>query len=178
MFTQGLTFAEKRVPGVSLFQMDARQIPFEEEFDVIGAFDVLEHIEEDEGVLHQLRQATKAGGGIILTVPQHRFLWSRIDEYSFHKRRYRRKELVEKVVRAGFEIRRVTSFVSFLLPVMLLSRLRQHGLRGRFDPLAEYRLSHFADTGLEKIMDMERGLIERGVSFPVGGSLLVLAGRK
>lgn len=178
MFHLGLAFAEKRVPGVSLLQMDARRIPFEEEFDVIGAFDVLEHIEEDEAVLHQLRQATRPGGGIVLTVPQHRFLWSRVDEYSFHKRRYTRKELVEKVVRAGFEVRRVTSFVFFLLPVMLLSRLRQHGRQGRFDPLAEYRLPRFADIGLERIMEMERGLIERGVSFPVGGSLLVLAGRR
>lgn len=178
VFHQGLSVAEKRVPGVSLFQMDARRIPFEEEFDVIGAFDVLEHIEEDEAVLHQLRQATRPGGGIALTVPQHRFLWSRVDEYSFHKRRYSRTELVEKVARAGFEVMRVTSFVFFLLPMLLLSRLRQHGQQGRFDPLAEYRLSRFADTGLEKIMERERGLIERGVSFPVGGSLLVLAGRK
>jgi SAM-dependent methyltransferase len=57
-----------------LFQMDARKIPFESEFDVIGAFDVLEHIEEDEKALAQIFHAVLPGGGLILTVPQHRFL--------------------------------------------------------------------------------------------------------
>jgi len=43
----GLTVAASRVPGARLQQMDGRYLPFEEEFDVIGAFDVLEHIPED-----------------------------------------------------------------------------------------------------------------------------------
>ena len=47
----GLRLAADRVPGVDLFQMDARQIPFENQFDVIGAFDVLEHMGDDELVL-------------------------------------------------------------------------------------------------------------------------------
>ena len=91
MFFEGLSFSRKRLPGVTLFQMDARHIPFDQEFDVIGAFDVLEHIGEDEDVLKQMYRAVKPGGGIMLTVPQHRFLWSRIDERSFHKRRYVKK---------------------------------------------------------------------------------------
>ena len=43
--------------------MDARQIPFEKEFDLIGAFDILEHVEEDELVLKQMYKACKPGGG-------------------------------------------------------------------------------------------------------------------
>ena len=63
IFSNGLSFAKQRLSDVSLFQMDARRIPFEREFDVIGAFDVLEHIDEDGMVLQQMFQATKAGGG-------------------------------------------------------------------------------------------------------------------
>jgi SAM-dependent methyltransferase len=59
LFGEGLTYAHDRLPHVPLFQMDARRIPFEDEFDVIGAFDVLEHIQEDENVLFQMAQATK-----------------------------------------------------------------------------------------------------------------------
>lgn len=66
--------------------MDARRIPFEGEFDVIGAFDVLEHIEEDERVLGQLNAALRSGGGIIATVPQHQWLWSEMDTVSGHRR--------------------------------------------------------------------------------------------
>ncbi len=74
IFSAGLGFAEERLPGVELFQMDARRIPFRSEFDVIGAFDVLEHVKEDEEVLSQMYQATRQGGGILITVPHHPFL--------------------------------------------------------------------------------------------------------
>jgi SAM-dependent methyltransferase len=177
VFSAGLSFAAERLPGVELFQMDARRIPFREEFDVVGAFDVLEHIEEDETVLLQMFQATKPGGGIILTVPQHRFLWSAVDDYSFHKRRYTRKELVNKLRRAGFRIVRITSFVSLLLPFMMLSRLMSQRSKDDFDPLAELEIGHYLNLTLEKIMGLERGLIEGGVSFPAGGSLLAVARR-
>ena len=62
IFTEGLVFARERAVSVSLFQMDARCIPFTEEFDVIGAFDVLEHIEEDVDVLRQMFKSTRVGG--------------------------------------------------------------------------------------------------------------------
>jgi SAM-dependent methyltransferase len=176
IFNAGLTFAEERLPSVTLFQMDARRIPFDAEFDVIGAFDMLEHIEEDDTVLLQMYQATKPDGGVILTVPQHRFLWSIVDEYSFHKRRYTRKEFMKKVERAGFEIVRVTSFVFFLLPLMLLSRLKQ-SIRSRydFDLMAELKIVPLLNLALESVLEFESILIKSGFSFPAGGSLLVIA---
>lgn len=177
IFTQGLAFARQRLPGVWLFQMDARCIPFESEFDVIGAFDVLEHIEEDEAVLRQMFRATKPGGGVILTVPQHPFLWTVVDEYSCHKRRYTRKELVGKLVRAGFKLTRVTSFVSLLLPLMILSRFRSQRSPKDFDPLAELDINPHLNAALEKVLALEWALLKRGCSFPTGGSLLVVAKR-
>lgn len=178
IFSKGLAFAEQRLPGVTLFQMDARCIPFEQEFDIIGAFDVLEHIEDDEIVLSEMFKATKPGGGIILTVPQHRFLWSLVDEQAFHKRRYERRELVEKVERAGFIIIRITSFVSLLLPLMLLSRLKRQVMQAHFNPVEEYEIGTVLNTILEKALGVERIAIKRKISFPVGGSLLVVARRE
>ncbi len=63
IFAEGLEFAKQRTPNVKLFQMDARNMPFEDEYDIIGAFDVIEHIEEDELVLSQMYKAVKPGGG-------------------------------------------------------------------------------------------------------------------
>ncbi len=65
----GLRHAAKRVPGVELMQFDARNIPFGGEFDVVGAFDVLEHIDADEEVLAEMHTAVRPAGGIVLTVP-------------------------------------------------------------------------------------------------------------
>jgi len=76
--------------------MDVRRIPFREEFDVIGAFDVLEHVKEDEEVLLQMYQATRKRGGILVTVPHHPFLWSPVDDYARHVRRYKTLELKDK----------------------------------------------------------------------------------
>jgi SAM-dependent methyltransferase len=177
IFAAGLSFATERLPGIELFQMDARRIPFREEFNVTGAFDVLEHIEDDEGVLLQMYQATCKGGGILITVPQHSFLWSEADEHAQHVRRYRVRDLRAKVERAGFKVLRTTSFVSLLLPLMFIVRLRQRFTHQEFDATAELELSGPVNLMLERVMDMERALIEFGVSFPAGGSLLLVACR-
>ncbi len=174
IFSTGLTYAAKRLKKAKLFQMDACQIPFENEFDVIGAFDVLEHIKDDEAVLKQMHQACKHKGGIILTVPQHAFLWSYMDEYSCHVRRYCARELKMKVERAGFKVLRMTSFVSILLPLMIISRLKNKQ-SDQFDPTSELRISGLLNYILERVLDLERSMIRLGLSFPAGGSLLLIA---
>ncbi|MFN8458350.1 MAG: class I SAM-dependent methyltransferase [Anaerolineae bacterium] len=177
IFMEGLAFAQARLPQATLWQMDARSIPFEAEFDVIGAFDVLEHIVEDETVLRQIFCALKPGGGIMVTVPQHPFLWSYFDDLSHHQRRYIRSNLLSKMEQVGFKICKVTSFVTFLLPILLLTRWRQRHLSDNYDVKAEFEHSWLVNTALKKVMDFERGLIKQGFSFPAGGSLLVVAQR-
>lgn len=173
----GLVFAAVRVPGASFVQMDARRIPFREEFEVVGAFDVIEHIEDDGAVLRAMRKALVPGGALLLTVPQHPFLWSGYDVRAGHVRRYQARELRRKVVEAGLEIVRMTSFVSMLLPPMLLSRLAQRRPRRDYDPLAELRIPPWLNWSLKKALDFERALIKAGLDFPAGGSLLVIARR-
>lgn len=177
IYTEGLAFASRRVPGAFLFQMDACHIPFREEFDVIGAFDVLEHIEEDEAVLGQIYQACKPGGGIVLTVPQHPWLWSRTDDFAHHKRRYVRKELLEKVARAGFRVEYATSFVALLLPLMLASRLLPKSGTDMNEQMegAGLNIGWLTNAVLGAIMQLEWIMIKVGLSFPFGGSLLLVA---
>ncbi len=177
IFTAGLDIVEKR-SNATLFQMDAHSIPFENEFDLVGAFDVLEHIEADEIVLQQIHQALRPRGGLVLTVPQHPWLWSQADTYAHHVRRYRANELIEKVERAGFEVLKVTSFVSLLLPLMIVSRMRQRGAQVNYNPLSEFQISRWVNRVLERLLDLERWLIQLGLRFPVGGSLLVVARRR
>lgn len=177
IFSDGLGFAARRVQRATFMQMDARRIPYAEEFDVIGAFDVLEHIAEDEAVLVQMQRALKPGGGLLITVPQHPMLWSSADEFACHVRRYTASEIHSKLERAGFETVRSTSFVSLLLPAMLASRRRGSSI-GDFDPRDEFRIGRNANRVLEQILRIERWLIMIGVSFPVGGSRLIVARRR
>jgi len=176
IFADGLAIAKKRVPNSELYQMDARGISFEDEFDVVGAFDVLEHVIEDENVLLQMFKAARSGGGLLVTVPQHRFLWSASDQHAKHQRRYDCAELRRKVESAGFQVQRITSFNSLLLPLMILSRMQ--GKRDQdLNPWREFEISPVLNRTLESILGFERIMIRNGASFPAGGSLLLI-GRK
>jgi SAM-dependent methyltransferase len=177
VFSAGLGFAARRVERAGFMQMDGRNIPYEDEFDVVGAFDVIEHIVEDEVVLAQMCRALKPGGGLLLTVPQHPWLWSEADRYACHVRRYTAGELHSKVERAGFEIVRSTSFVSLLLPAMLASRRRAAGDKA-FDPVDEFRIGRAANRVLEGVLAVERFAIRAGISLPAGGSRLLVARRR
>lgn len=174
VFSVGLRYAAQRVPGARLTQMDARHIPFEREFDVIGAFDVIEHIVEDDLVLIQLHQALKEGGGLLITVPQHPWLWSAADDYACHERRYTASQLRARVEAAGFRILRSTSFVSVLLPALIVSRLSA-GRDKDYDPFSEVRISAFVNSFLTNALTMERWLIRMGISLPFGGSRFLVA---
>lgn len=144
-----------------------------EQFDVIAALDVLEHIDDDVEALRQMGRALRPSGGLIITVPQHPSIWSEADEWALHFRRYTRTGMRLKLTQAGFEIVRATSFVSLLLPAMLLSRLR---LRRRpYDPLAELTLPQWLDAVLSTLLSLELTGIKRGLSLPAGGSLMVVA---
>lgn len=176
IFTAGLGFAAARLPAAKFMQMDARSIPFENEFDVIGAFDVLEHIKEDEEVLAQMYTALRPEGLMLLTVPQHAWLWSPIDEYAFHERRYAAADLHQKIEAAGFYIIRSTSFVTTLLPAMMISRFLQRKVSDKkFDAMAELRISPWLNSLFSLMLSAELALTKRGVNFPVGGSRLVVA---
>jgi SAM-dependent methyltransferase len=173
---EGLEIARRRLPDVELVRLDATEMPFEDEFDVVGAFDVLEHVEDDAAALAGMRRAVRPGGGVILLVPQHPRLWSEMDEIARHVRRYTRRGLAAKVERAGLVVVEASSFVSALLPAMVLNRSLKRALRRPYDPVAELRPGVL--NGLfERLLDGERRLIERGLSLPVGGSLLLVARR-
>jgi SAM-dependent methyltransferase len=177
IYANGLPYARRRLgPDVALFQMDARAIPFAEEFDVVCAFDVLEHIEEDTDVLREMYRAVRAGGGIVVSVPQHAWLWSRTDEIACHKRRYRASDLAAKVRAAGFTVLRSTSFVSTLLPAMLAQRLLRTK-RNDYDPGEEMRLPPALDRTLELFLEAERHMIASGLSLPAGGSRFLVAAK-
>jgi SAM-dependent methyltransferase len=176
IYREGIEIVAARSPSTTCYQLDARNLPFREEFDVIGAFDVIEHIDDDYGAVAEMRSAVLPNGGLILTVPQHGFLWSAADEFAHHKRRYSRRALRAVLEEAGFTIIAMRSFVSLLMPALLMSRLKHRRVES-FDPNAEFAIGAAANRTLSLIMKLESMLIRAGVSFPFGGSLVAIARR-
>jgi SAM-dependent methyltransferase len=180
VYIAGLNFAHDRVPQAEFIQMDARYIPYVSEFDVVGAFDVLEHIDDDLSVLREIFKAVKPRGGCIISVPQHQWLWSLNDEIACHKRRYSRRELKAKIETVGFRVLWTTSFVTLLLPLMLLSRITSGiGVKkhDRENVLKELKLPGRLNALFEMIGNLELAMFRYGISLPAGGSLLCV-GRK
>jgi SAM-dependent methyltransferase len=177
LYVEALEVARRRLPGVPLVQMDALDVRFAGAFGAIGAFDVLEHIVDDETVLDELRGAVLPGGGLVVSVPQHPRLWSAADDFAGHVRRYTRRELVDKARKAGWEPLRVSSFMSLPLPLLAVSRALGARNRETYRFEREFRLPKSLDMSLEALMTGERALLTRGLSFRAGASLLLVARR-
>jgi SAM-dependent methyltransferase len=155
--------------------MDATRFAIRGAFDLIGSFDVLEHVQDDERAIVEMRNALNPGGGIIIAVPQHPWLWSAEDEFGHHVRRYRRRELEDKLERGGFAVLFSSSFVSLLLPLMVASRMLAK-LRGA-KPESETAVSPALNRALTAVLRAEIALTLKGVRWPLGGSRVVVARR-
>jgi SAM-dependent methyltransferase len=181
IYLSGLRYARSRLPEVSFIQLDATRIPFKEQYDIIGAFDVLEHIDADEQVMRSVSQALRPGGLFLITVPQHPWMWSHLDTMVHHKRRYTRGEMVAKLRNAGYTIEYVSSFVTLLFPFMVVSRLlskrRAHSADTRKEFASEVVLPAPLNALFDALMRFDEALIGAGASLPFGGSLLVVARR-
>jgi SAM-dependent methyltransferase len=169
----GLAYARRRLPpSVEFAQMDARHIPAEGVFDLTGAFDVIEHIADDEAVLRGMRESMQRGGGTIIAVPQHPWLWSRADDIAYHVRRYGRGELESKLRRNGFEVLFSSSFMALLLPAMAASRLK----RAKKDEDAyEFDVNPLLNRLFGRILGAEVRMTLAGFRWPMGGSRIVVA---
>ena len=174
---EGIQFAKKRVSeSVIFFQMNACAIPFKNEFDVIGAFDVIEHISDDVTAIEQIYEALKPNGVFVVSVPQHMFLWSQYDEIGCHFRRYSALEIENKLKDAGFNVIASTSFNSLLLPLMMLSRyLNKNKSKEQIDVLEELKVSRWINYLLSGALKLELLLIKIGLNLPLGGSRIVIA---
>lgn len=178
IYVEGLRFAQKRVSSeVKLIQFDAININFQEQFDGIGAFDVIEHIEQDEKVLQNIHSSLRPNGRVFISVPQYMFMWSQEDDAAYHKRRYTRKELKSKLVNAGFEVEFVTSYMFLLFPLMAISRIFGSKNKTQEKMIEALHPGKLMNAILSTFAYIDILLIRLGISLPWGGSLFVV-GRK
>jgi SAM-dependent methyltransferase len=182
LFAQGLSFARRRT-ACPLVQGDVHAAPFRVPFEVIGLFDVLEHLSDDQRILADLWTLLAPGGTLLLTVPAHAVLWSYFDEAAHHCRRYAPAELHQKLRAAGYEVEYLTQYMAPLFPLVWLgrrlARLVPHRDRAArtADALAlsELRITPGLNGLLSWLLAREAPLIARRRQLPIGTSLLAVA---
>ena len=119
-----LAFCRER--GLEKVRLGAgEELPYEDgTFDLVTAFDVVEHMDNDLAGLREMRRVLRPGGRVLLFVPTFMFLWGLQDDVSNHRRRYRLPELRRVLEQAGFEIERTTyANITFFLPILLVRKL-------------------------------------------------------
>jgi SAM-dependent methyltransferase len=142
-------------------------------YDVVTAFDVLEHLDDDLGVTREIARLLKPDGHFLATVPAHPGLWTRHDELHHHRRRYDRASLRSLLDDAGLEVLWVCPWLTLLFPAFLAERALQ-----RLRPPVSVELG-LPPAPLNRLLAAvtaaERTWIRQGWSAPVGASWIALA---
>jgi ubiquinone/menaquinone biosynthesis C-methylase UbiE len=115
----------RKFPNVPLIQFDLTTCPLPDRcVDAVVLLNVLEHIERDEDALSHVARILKPGGVAIIEVPAGPELYDVYDKLLFHCRRYRMRELLEKIQRCGLELIEKSHLGFFLYPAFWATKKR------------------------------------------------------
>ncbi|MCU0636018.1 MAG: class I SAM-dependent methyltransferase [Gemmatimonadaceae bacterium] len=145
----------------------------DERFDVIGMFDVLEHLDDDVGALREVAMRLASSGYAVLTVPAYQWLWSHHDTLNHHRRRYTRRSLIRVVRAAGLEVVHATYFNAALFPAAAAVRLLERVLGAGRAAALQVRIPP-GNAVLAHLLAAEAGVATR-TGLPVGLSVLLVA---
>lgn len=141
------------------------------QFDLVCAFDVLEHVQDDKVGFEEMTRVCKYGGAIFITVPAYQFLWSNHDEVNGHMRRYARKSFLSLASgNAGLQLSVFTFFNTILfLPVALARKIMKR--KAKASDFETFETSRVPNWILGKLFSIEVFLL-RFMRFPFGVSML------
>jgi len=182
---EGLRYAKGRLNPALLVRADVGHPPFSTRFEMVGLFDVLEHLDDDVAALRGLRDLLTDRGILLLTVPADPRLWSYFDVGSHHRRRYEEEDLRDKLVRSGFTVEYMTPYMGVLHPVLWLARRLTTWLKPRSQHAAaawtlaeaDLRVRPISGAVLGFLLDQELRLLKHRRRIPIGASLLAVARR-
>jgi SAM-dependent methyltransferase len=154
------------------------ELSVETRFDAALMLDVLEHLEDPVGALHELRRRMARGAPLVATVPAHQWLFGEHDRYLHHVRRYSRPQLRAHLTRGGFVVEHLSPMNCALFPVAVAARAAE-SVRTRLAPRpAAARGMNIPSAPLNRLLTeifaVERFIVPHA-RLPVGLSLLAIA---
>ena len=183
LFQESLQYTRRRT-SCPLIQGDVDGLPFNAQFNLIGIFDVIEHLSDDMQVLRNLNGMLTSEGTLFLTVPAHPSLWSYFDMVAHHHRRYKTAELESKLLSSGYRVEYLTQYMMSIYPLVWLGRrlalLRRNVKSTNVDSMhalasQELRIIPVLNDLLGWLLERESRAIARRKRLPIGTSLLAIA---
>jgi SAM-dependent methyltransferase len=168
-----LSYCKKR--GIDrVVQGDGARLPFAaESVDAVIGLDIFEHIEDDEAAFREVQRILKPGGSLVMSVPAFKSLWGPHDVALMHFRRYRRKEVRDRLVRAGFHVERVSYSVFFLFPIIVIWRVFEKRKRGPARA-SLVTVPEGINRALIALQNLETAILRR-CDLPFGSSVVAVA---
>lgn len=156
-------------------------LPFQNNtFDLVCAFDVIEHVEQDKLAIQELWRVCKFGGSLCLTVPAFQELWGSHDIVNNHKRRYTKRRLHELLDENENEIV-YSAYFNFILfiPIFIFRKMTSifKPAKKNHSDFAYFSQDGFTNKLLKKVFGIEPYLM-RWIKFPFGVSIFLLAQKK
>lgn len=175
-----LRYAKKKCGGnANLCLSTAISLPFKDEsFSLITAFDLLYHrgILDDEKALREFYRVSRKGGYLLITDSAFDFLRSPHDRATHARHRYTKREMAEKVSRAGFSVMRMSYTNFFLFPIVAAVRFFKRYTDKGDTGSDLHRVNLFLNSLLLTVLRTE-SLLLRWIEFPYGSSLICIAQR-
>ena len=159
----------------------ARQLPFADAtFDLVSAFDVIEHCEPEQEALAEVRRVLRPGGRFLMSVPAYQWAWSDFDVANGHYRRYTRERAVAALHEAGFSLDRATYGFAAVFPAFAAERVARRVLRrgeaGPVDIVTVPSVSRPVHHALLGLCRLDQTLLRR-IDLPFGSSVFTAATR-
>lgn len=159
----------------------ALALPFADgTFDVVSAFDVIEHCDPEDVALAEVRRVLRPGGRFVMSVPAYTWAWTDFDVANGHHRRYTTKRAVAAVEAAGFRVDRATYGFATVFPMFALERTARRIAARRHDGPADIvKVPQFPrplNSLLTTVSRWDRAVLARR-DLPFGSSVFVAATR-
>ena len=150
----------------------AEQLPFKNNsYNLLTAFDILEHTQDDMGVLKEWYRVLQPKGYLYITVPAYQWLFGPHDRQLMHHRRYLLSNLLKLLKQAGFTPIFASYFFIFTFPLLMFQRL----IAKIFNITPGYtKISQNINNLLIKITNLESALL-KNAPLPFGSSIMILA---
>ncbi len=150
-------------------------IPFgDTKFDLIGFFDVLEHIEDDKTALKAVVDRLASGGLLCMNVPAYQWLFTRHDRLHHHFRRYNRTQIIGMLKAAGLTVEFASYWNFLLFPIAMLVRLFDGIGYPKHHAIGAGQPSPLINAALLSIVSAESHILPH-INLPFGLSILLVA---